>query len=432
MKRKVVITGIGWITPLGHSIGEVWSNLLSGKSGIDNTTIFEATTFPTTFSAEVKNFNLADFLFADFTEHQNAARNTGFALAAAMQAWENADLHRCGEIDKNKIGVYLGAGEAPLDFWPCVEIAIDAWDREKGTLDTVKWAKGAHEKLTMTKELEQDSNIPAAHIAKLFGLRGPNFSCLTACAASTQAIGEAALRIRGGDAEIIVTGGVHSMIHPFGVTGFNRLTALSTRNDDPSTASRPFDRTRDGFVIGEGAGIMILESEESAKARNATILAELAGYGSTADAFRITDQHEDGRGGIAAMKNAIQDAGITESDIDYISAHGTATTENDKIETKAIKSVFGAEAPNIPISSIKSMLGHLIAAAGVVEAITCVLAIRDQKLPPTINYHEPDPDLDLDYIPNKAREARVDTCLSNSFGFGGQNDTIIIRRYANK
>lgn len=431
MNRKVVITGIGWITPLGHSIEDVWSKLLSGQSGIDRTTLFDASTFPTTFSAEVKNFNLADFLFAEFTEHQNAARNTGFALAAAMQAWTNAGLDKCNDIDKNQIGVYLGAGEAPLDFWPCVEIAVDAWDEENKCLDTVKWAEGAHKKLTMTTELEQYANMPAAHIAKLFDLRGPNCSCLTACAASTQAIGEASLQIRRGDADIIITGGAHSMVHPFGVTGFNRLTALSTRNDDCKTSSRPFDRTRDGFVIAEGAGIMVLESEESAKSRGAKILAELAGYGSTADAFRITDQQEDGRGGIAAMTNAIQDAGVAKSDIDYISAHGTATTENDKIETKAIKAVFENDAQNIPISSIKSMLGHLIAAAGVVEAITCVLAIRDQKLPPTINYNEPDTDLDLDYIPNKPRATNVSTCLSNSFGFGGQNDTIIIRRYDN-
>jgi 3-oxoacyl-[acyl-carrier-protein] synthase II len=227
----------------------------------------------------------------------------------------------------------------------------------------------------------------------------------------------------------MISGGTHSMIHPFGVTGFNRLTALSTLNGDFKHSSRPFDRNRDGFVLGEGAGILILESEEFARNRGAKILAELAGYGSSADAYRITDIHDTGRGGIAAMKLALADADVAIEDIDYISAHGTGTVDNDKIESLAIKSVFGERAYKVPVSSIKSMMGHLIAAAGAVEAITCVLAIRDQIVPPTINYSEADPGCDLDYVPNQARKVKVKTCLSNSFGFGGQNDTVIVRAY---
>jgi 3-oxoacyl-[acyl-carrier-protein] synthase II len=278
-------------------------------------------------------------------------------------------------------------------------------------------------------EIEQEPNMAAGHIAQLFGLEGPSFNTLTACAASTQAIGEAMNMIRRGDAEVMISGGCHSMIHPFGVTGFNRLTALSTRNESPQTACRPFDRMRDGFVLGEGAGMLILEELSHARGRGAKIQGEVVGFGSTADAFRITDIHDQGRGGIAAMRVAIADAGLKPENIDYISAHGTGTLENDKIETLAIKSVFGERAGSVPISSVKSMLGHLIAAAGACELITCVLAIRDNMLPPTMNISTPDPACDLDYIPNQARKANVQTCLSNSFGFGGQNDTLVVTAF---
>jgi 3-oxoacyl-[acyl-carrier-protein] synthase II len=429
VNRKVVITGMGWVTPLGNDIESTWQRLLNGDCAIDKTTIFDAETFPTTFSAEVRNFDLAAVLKGDYEQHKNASRNSGFAIGAALQAWKDAGLDKMKDLDRRLVGVYLGAGDGPLDFWPFVDANINAWDKEKGCLDTVKWAKIAYEKLDRDREMEQELNMAGAHIAKLFGLRGPNFNCLTACAASTQALGEAAEQISRGDAEVMLSGGTHSMIHPFGVTGFNRLTALSTRNNDFKTSSRPFDRDRDGFVLGEGAGILVLESEEFAKARGAKILAELAGFGSSADAYRITDIHETGRGGIAAMKQALADANVTINDIDYISAHGTGTHDNDKIETLAIKSVFGERAYKVPVSSIKSMMGHLIAAAGAVEAITCVLAIRDQVVPPTINYCNQDPECDLDYVPNVARKVPVKICLSNSFGFGGQNDTIIIRAY---
>jgi 3-oxoacyl-[acyl-carrier-protein] synthase II len=289
-------------------------------------------------------------------------------------------------------------------------------------------------------ELEQEPNMPAAHLAREFNIRGPACNCLTACAASTQAIGETRDMLKRGDVDVMLSGGTHTMIHVLGVTGFNRLTALSTRNDDYVSASRPFNRTRDGFVLGEGSGVVILETLDHARQRGATPLAELVGYGSSADAFRVTDMHPDGRGGAGAIRSALEDAGIdphaTGEDgrplIHYISAHGTGTSENDSIETKAIKSVFGEQAGRIPVSSIKSMMGHLIAAAGSVELITCILAMRDHVVPPTINLHDPDPELDLDYVPNEARRVPVECCMSNSFGFGGQNDTVVMRRWADE
>jgi 3-oxoacyl-[acyl-carrier-protein] synthase II len=280
------------------------------------------------------------------------------------------------------------------------------------------------------REIEQEPNMPLSHLAVLTGARGPALNCLTACAASTQAIGEATEILRRGDADVMIGGGAHSMIHPFGVTGFNRLTALSTFNDNPTCASRPFDAHRGGFVLGEGAGMVILETLDHAKGRGAKILAEVVGYGSTADAFRITDQDPEGMGAVVAMQEALADAKLTPRDVNYINAHGTGTRENDGNETLAIRKVFGNDARNVPISSIKSMMGHLIAAAGAVEMICCVLAIRDNMLPPTTNYQTPDPECDLDYVPNKARAAKVDVALSNSFGFGGQNDTIIVKRFA--
>lgn len=429
MSRRVVVTGIGWITPLGHEIESTWKRVLDGESGVASTTIFDARTFPTTFSAEVKDFDLKTFLSAEeYERHQSVSRQAGFAMAAAKMAWNNAGLDT-GKIDKVRAGIYLGGGEGPIDFDNFAKAAIEGWNYEENHLDTKAWGAVAAKCLNGLREAEQDPNMAAGHISQLFGLEGPSFNTLTACAASTQAIGEATHMIRYGDADVMVSGGCHSMIHPLGVTGFNLLTALSNRNDSPTTASRPFDRTRDGFVLGEGAGMLILEELSHAQKRGATILAEIIGYGSTADAFRITDIHEDARGGIAAMRMAIKDAGVDLADIDYISAHGTGTAENDKIETKAIHGVFGDRAPEVPVSSVKSMMGHLIAAAGACELITCILAIRDQVLPPTMNYENPDPLCDLDYIPNQKRPAKVRTCLSNSFGFGGQNDTLIIRAF---
>jgi len=286
------------------------------------------------------------------------------------------------------------------------------------------------ETLEPTAELEQEPNMPAGHLASLFGAEGPNLNCLTACAASSQAIGEATEIIRRGEADLMLAGGTHTMIHPFGVTGFNLLTALSTRNDEPTKASRPFDRLRDGFVLGEGSGMLVLESLDSALARGARIHGEIVGFGSTADAFRITDTHPEGRGAISCINMALGDAQCNLDDIHYVNAHGTSTTVNDKVESLAIRRVFGDLADKLPVSSTKSMMGHLIAAAGATELIFCLLAIRDNVLPPTTNYENPDPDCDLDYIPNQARQARCDVALSNSFGFGGQNISLLVKRFA--
>lgn len=426
MRRRVVVTGMGCITPLGQNVETLWQNLLAGRSGIAATTIFDASTFPTAFSAEVKGFDAAEHLGSHYEEHKDASRQVGFVLAAALQAWRQAGLDGDDGLDRSEVGIYMGAGEGPLDFDNFAAAAVRGWDYQADALDTVKWAEVAYEVLSATTECEQEPNMAVGHLAELFDARGPGFSTLTACAASTQAIGEATMQICRGDASVMISGGCHSMLHTLGITGFGRLTALSTRNDDCQGACRPFDRTRDGFVVGEGAGVLILEELEHARRRGATILGEVLGYGSTADAFRITDIHEEGRGAIAAMRQALDNAGVRTEQIDYISAHGTSTQENDKIETLAIRKVFGEFAGRVPISSIKSMLGHLIAAAGAVELITCLLAIRDQVVPPTINYQNPDPNCDLDYVPNEARKCKVEVVLSNSFGFGGQNNALVV------
>ena len=433
MSRRIVVTGMGWVTPLGRDIESVWQRLLHGDSGMAPMTNFDASTFPSQFAAEVKDFRLEDVIGQEAAaRHASASLNTRFALGAAKMAWADAGLEQQPPADMSRVGIYLGGGEGPLDFTNFAAAAVLGWERGEegpGRLNAVKWAEVARQRLDHQFELEQEPNLAASHIAVMLKIRGPSFNTLTACAASTQAVGEAMCIMRRGDADVMISGGTHSMIHPLGVTGFNRLTALSVRNDSYATASRPFDRTRDGFVLGEGAAMLILEELEHARARGARILAEVCGYGSTADAFRITDIHESGRGGIAAMKQAIEDAGLTIEDIDYISAHGTSTEENDKIETLAIRTLFGERAKKVPISSIKSMMGHLIAAAGATELITCVLAIRDGIIPPTMNYEHFDLNCDLDYVPNKARRAEVKTALSNGFGFGGQNDTIVIRKY---
>ena len=435
MKNRVVITGIGWVTPLGRTIDEVWPKLLAGESGIAPTTLFDARSFPTQFAAEVKNYHLPESL-RQSGKHQEISRATEFALDAAQQARSMAGLPQPGskqadQIDPYCVGVYLGSGDAALDFDNFTRTALASWNQESRSLDIGKWGQRALHSFNALREIEQEPAMPISHLSMEFNARGPAMNCLTACAASTQALGEAAELIRRGDADVIISGGAHSMIHPFGVTGFNRLTALSTFNEDPARSCRPFDATRSGFVIGEGAGVLILESLSHAQARGAKILAEVVGYGSSADAYRVTDQHPEGRGAIVAIESALRDANMQIGDIDYINAHGTGTKENDSTETHAIKGVFKERSKCVPISSIKSMMGHLIAAAGAVEAITCVLCIRDQIIPPTANYSVPDPECDLDYVPNKARKMKVDVAMSNSFGFGGQNDTLIVRRFFN-
>ncbi|MGB2861940.1 MAG: beta-ketoacyl-[acyl-carrier-protein] synthase family protein [Sedimentisphaerales bacterium] len=433
MTERVVITGMGIVCPLGHDVESLWQGVLAGKSGVAKTTIFDASTFPTTFDAEVKGYDHSQYT-KNPQLHEHSNRGAGFVVGAAVQACRQAGIDVETEeptdgIDRTGLGIYLGAGEGSVDNDVFFAAIAEGWDSEKDEMDWGRWAQVAFGGMYPMRELEQEPNMPAAHLAMLTGARGPTRSCLTACAASTQAVGEATMLIRKGDADVIIAGGAHSMIHPLGVTGFNRLTAISTRNDSPKTASRPFTASRDGFVLGEGAAILILESLSSAKKRGVKILAEVIGYGSSSDAFRVTDMHEEGRGAVQAMTAALTDAGITYKDVDYINTHGTSTAENDSIETKAIKAVFKEEAKNTPASSVKSMLGHLIGAAGAAELITCVLAIRDNIVPPTMNLNDPDPALDLDYVPNKPRKMPVKVAMNESFGFGGQNNVVIVKRY---
>lgn len=429
MNRRVVVTGMGMVTPLGLDLESTWSALLQGRSGVGPISLFDASTFPTRIAAEVKKLDLAPHV-QNPGRWRDHSRNTLFAIAAAKMALDMSQVLDDPNLDRARFGIYLGSGEGQHDFFRFVNLVHDSSQHNDNKVDTAYFTSHGIKELNATREAEQEPGTPSGHLASLFGAQGPNANCLTACAASSQAIGEATELIRRGDADIILSGGTHSMIHPFGVTGFNLLTALSTRNDAPEKASRPFDRDRDGFILGEGAGMLVLEELEHAQRRGAIIFGEVAGYGSTADAFRLTDTHDEGRGAIAAINEALADASISPDDLDYINAHGTSTQVNDSIETLAIKRSLGETAYTIPVSSTKSMMGHLIAAAGSVEAIICLLAIRDGVMPPTVNLDHPDRDCDLDYIPHQAREKKVDITLSNSFGFGGQNIALILRRLA--
>jgi len=415
------VTGVGCVTPLGNNVPELWENLKQGRSGVGYTTLFDASNFPTRISAEVKNWSLAD-VGEDPASWEKRGRHTKFSIGAAKQAMDESGV--AGSVDPDRFGVYLGAGEGQQDFYNFSHMMVAAL--KNGELDLAEFIQEGLNRLDPQLELEQEPNMPAAYVATRFGAEGPNFNCLTACAASSQAIGEATEIIRRGEADVMLSGGAHSMIHPFGVTGFNLLTALSENNDNPQKASRPFDLHRDGFILGEGAAMVVLEDYEHAKKRGAPIYGEILGYGTTADAFRITDTHPEGRGAITCMKMALRDAGKNPADIDYINAHGTSTQVNDRVESLAIKEAFGPDiAYKVPVSSTKSMTGHLIAAAGATELIICLMAMRDGIVPPTINYETPDPQCDLDYVPNKAREKKVRTILTNSFGFGGQNIALI-------
>ncbi|MBP8605318.1 MAG: beta-ketoacyl-[acyl-carrier-protein] synthase family protein [Phycisphaerae bacterium] len=434
MKQRVVITGMGIVCPLGNDVAAMWNGLMTGQSGAGRTTLFDASAFPTTFDAEVKNYDPARFV-KHMHLHKNGNRGSLFVLGACVQACRQAGIDvetdaPADGIDRTRLGIYLGAGEGPAVADAFFNSIAESWDSQAHRFDWPRWTHAFASRTTPALELEQEPNMPSAHLALLTGARGITRNCLTACAASTQAVGEAAMLVRHGKADIMIAGGAHSMIHPLGVTGFNRLTALSTRNDSPTTASRPFSASRDGFVLGEGAAIVILETLESAQQRKVPILAELIGFGSSNDAFRVTDMHEEARGAVQAMQAALNDAGVTIYDIDYISTHGTSTAENDSIETLAIKKVFGDHAKKVPCSSPKSQFGHLIGATGCAELITCIMAIQEQILPPTMNLTDPDPALDLDYVPNCPRRTRVNTVMSESFGFGGQNNVLILRRFS--
>ena len=428
MNRRVVITGMGSITPLGFSVEETWKNLLAGKSGIRPIFIFDAETFPTNVRGPGARTSTWPSTSATPPPWPPPAATSALPWPQGAWPWRTRACS-AGGFDPERTGIYLGSGEGILDFHSLAD-SIQAGTGADGKVDTVEFARRGFQLFTAMRELEQEPNMPANHLAAEYGISGPTFSCLTACAASTQAIGESMDLIRTGRADMMLGGGTHSMIHPLGVTGFNLLTAVSTEHkDEPWRASRPFDRDRAGFVLGEGSTIMVLEELAHAQARGARIWAEMVGFGSSADAYRMTDIHPEGRGPAAAMRAALADAAICPEAIDYISAHGTGTQENDKVETLAAKLVFGKRAYQVPMSSVKSTLGHLIAAAGATELMTCVLAIRDQVLPPTMNLENPDPECDLDYVPNAARKAKVDVCLSNSFGFGGQNDSLVVRRF---
>jgi 3-oxoacyl-[acyl-carrier-protein] synthase II len=423
-RTRIVVTGLGAVTPLGIGVDATWSKLLAGENAVGPTRIFDAETFPTRISAECDLAAVETALEAEGLRMPHAGRNAKFAMLAGLEAWRDAGLEGA-PIDADRTGVYLGSGEGIMNFDTFANSLLDSLDDDT-EVDIGAFMQHNLDRLHPIAELEQEPHLPAGHLANLFGASGPNFNTLTACAASSQAIGEAAEIVRRGDADIMIGGGCHSMIHPFGMTGFICLTALSTRNDDPAHASRPFDATRDGFILGEGSAMVILERRDHALARGAHIYGELLGYGASADAFRVTDQHPEGRGGLQCINRALSDARLDSDAIDYISAHGTSTKVNDRVETLAIKIAFGDRAYKVPVSSIKSMFGHLIAAAGAMEFIACLLAIRDGRIPPTINYEHPDPDCDLDYVPGEARDHAVGVALSNSFGFGGQNVALVV------
>jgi len=424
MKRRVAVTGIGWVTPLGADIETVWSRLLDGQSGVRRITRFDAGNFPVKIGAEVHDWD-PSAVGEDPEAWAPFGRHAGLAVGAAKQAVADSGILDA-RLDPARMGVYTGSGEGNQYFDQFTEMMIAAMRPDEG-LDIPAFVRRGLSVLDPLVEKHQEPEMLGARLGAQFGAQGPNLNCITACAASSQAVGEAVELIRHGEVDAMLAGGTHTMIHVLGVSGFALLTALSARNDEPERASRPFDRDRDGFVLGEGAAMVVLEELEAAKARGARIYGEVCGFGSTGDAFRVTDAHPQGRGAVRCIRMALADAGDIDG-IDYINAHGTSTMVNDRVETHTIKEVFGEQAYQVPMSSTKSMMGHLIAAAGATELIISLLAIRDGVLPPTINYENPDPYCDLDYVPNAARQAKCDTVLTNSFGFGGQNISLIVRR----
>jgi 3-oxoacyl-[acyl-carrier-protein] synthase II len=411
MTQRVVITGMGAITPLGLNAAAFWDGLKAGQSGVGPITRFDTSDFATKIGAEVKGFHPADFM--DRKEARRMDRYTQFALAAAKQAWADAGLSEEG-LDRERCGVYFGSGIG----------GVETYSEEVG----VCLQKGP-KRVSPFMVPMMIANMAAGTIAIQFGLQGPNMTTVTACSAANNAIGEAAHAIRHGRADLMVAGGSEAGFVPATVAGFGNMGALSTRNDEPEKASRPFDKGRDGFVMAEGAGVLVLESLEHALGRGARIYAELVGYGCAADAYHMVQPPENGEGGARAMRRALEDAGIDPALIGYINAHGTSTPQGDIAETRAIKAVFGEHARRLAVSSTKSMHGHLLGAAGAVELIATVMALVDGVLPPTINQEEPDPECDLDYVPNVARPVELEAALSNSFGFGGQNASLIVRRY---
>ncbi len=410
MRRRVVITGLGLATPLGVGLDNVWERIVAGESGIGRITRFDPSLNDTKIAGEVKDFKPEEYIPA--RELRRMDLFIQYALAAAKIAMNDAGLDMARE-DAERVGVIVGTGLGGL---PMLE-KYHAILLEKGPSRISPFL------IPMLIANEAPGNI-----AIQYGIKGPNLTIVTACATGAHSIGYAFRMIQYGDADVMVAGGTEASLTCFTVSGFNALRALSTKNESPEKASRPFDRQRDGFVIGEGAGIMIMEEMERARARGAKIYAEVAGYACNGDAYHITAPCPDGDGPIRCMRAALRDAALAPGAVDYINAHGTSTDLNDVSETLAIKRVFGEKAYNVPVSSTKSMIGHLLGAAGAVEAIFTVLSIRDQVCPPTINYEDPDPQCDLDYVPNAARRRRIDIAMSNSFGFGGTNGVLVFRR----
>ena len=412
MKRRVVVTGLGSVTACGNDVPTTWGALMNGENGADYIKKFDAERYSVKFACEVKGFDPLSFL--DKKEARRMGAFTHFALAAADEAVAHSGLVIDSSNDE-MVGTYISSGIG--DFW--------AIEREHEKL-----LNQGPDRVSPFFIVSAIVNLASGNVSIRHGAKGPNSATATACSAGAHAIGDSFRIIERGDADAMICGGAESAITPMSVAGFASMRALSTRNDDPKHASRPFDLERDGFVIGEGAGILILEELEFAKARGANILAEIVGYGMSGDAFHVTMPDETGSGAIRVMQRALKDAGLEPDQIGYINAHGTSTPYNDKFETLAIKKVFGENAYNIPVSSTKSMTGHALGAAGGLEAVFSVKALMENKLPPTINYEFPDPDCDLDYVPNQAREAKVDYVLSNNFGFGGTNACLIFKRYS--
>ncbi|WP_432774266.1 beta-ketoacyl-ACP synthase II [Brevibacillus gelatini] len=411
MKRRVVITGVGVVSPVGNDAQTFWNSLLEGKSGIDRLTAFDASDFPTQIAGEVKDFNPE--LYLDKREIRRTDRFVQFGLAAAKMAVEDAKLEITPE-NAERVGVYIGSGIGGLSTWEEQHSVL----LEKGPRRVSPFF------IPMLI-----ANMASGAVSIQFGAKGPTSSAITACATGTNAIGDALRLIQFDHADVMIAGGAEATVRPMAFAGFCSAKAMSTRNDEPQKASRPFDKDRDGFVMGEGAGVLILEELEHAKKRGANIIAEVIGYGMSADAHHITAPSPGGEGAARCMKNALRDAGIDPTEVDYINAHGTSTDQGDIAETLAIKEVFGEHAYKLAVSSTKSMTGHLLGATGGVEAIATAFALRDQVLPPTINLENPDPECDLDYVPNHARKATVRVAVSNTFGFGGHNATVVLKRY---
>ena len=412
MKRRVVVTGMGALTPVGNDVASTWRALNSGASGAANITKFDATTWPVRFACELKGFDPLQYM--DRKEAKRADWYAQYAIAASVQAMKDAGLENGNLGDPDRVGVILGSGIGGLKSF---EEQHDVY-RERG-----------QSKISPFFIPMFIADIAAGLVSMRFNAKGPNYATVSACATSAHAIGDAFRTIQYGDADVVITGGSEATVTPMAIGGFANMKALSERNETPATASRPFDATRDGFVMGEGAGIVILEELEHARARGAKIYAEIVGYGATGDAYHLTAPAPDGEGAQRAMRRALKDAKLDVHDVQYINAHGTSTPANDLNETKAIKAVFGDAAKDVNISSTKSATGHMLGAAGAVEFIICAHVVRECMVPPTINYETPDPELDLNYTPNQAVKRDVKAALSNSFGFGGHNVSLAVKRF---